>query len=79
MKRQQLHFNELEQLRIPENIDYYQIPGLSTEIREKLTRVRPASIGQAQRISGVTPAAIFALTVYLDKKPVPAKILQTKK
>jgi len=79
MKRQQLHFNELEQLRIPENIDYYQIPGLSTEIREKLTRVRPASIGQAQRIPGVTPAAIFALTVYLDKKPVPAKILQTKK
>ncbi len=61
-------FNELESLRLPINIDYYRVPGLSNEVREKLTRIRPASIGQAQRISGITPTAIFALTVYLRRK-----------
>ncbi|MCX7732799.1 MAG: tRNA uridine-5-carboxymethylaminomethyl(34) synthesis enzyme MnmG [candidate division WOR-3 bacterium] len=70
-KRQVARFQELEELRIPAGIDYYQVPGLSTEVREKLTRIRPASVGQAQRIPGITPAAIFALTVYLDKKPAP--------
>jgi tRNA uridine 5-carboxymethylaminomethyl modification enzyme len=78
-KRQQLRFNELEELRIPEDIDYYRIPGLSTEIREKLTRLRPSSIGQAHRIPGVTPAAIFALSVYLDKKSRPVKIRESRK
>ncbi|MEO0020787.1 MAG: tRNA uridine-5-carboxymethylaminomethyl(34) synthesis enzyme MnmG [candidate division WOR-3 bacterium] len=68
-KRQVARFQELEEIRIPPGIDYYQIPGLSTEVREKLSRIRPASVGQAQRIPGITPAAIFALTVYLDKKP----------
>ncbi len=67
-QRQIVQFNELESLRIPANIDYYRIPGLSNEAKEKLTRIRPASIGQAQRISGITPATIFALTVYLKRK-----------
>jgi tRNA uridine 5-carboxymethylaminomethyl modification enzyme len=44
----------------------YDIPGLSNEIRQKLTRVRPATLGQASRIPGVTPAAIAVLDVYLD-------------
>ncbi len=70
-KRQVARFQELEEILIPPGIDYYQVPGLSTEAREKLTRIRPASVGQAQRIPGITPAAIFALTVYLDKKPAP--------
>lgn len=79
MKRQQARFNELEHLLIPKEIDYYRVPGLSTEIREKLSRIRPSSLGQAQRIPGVTPAAIFALTVYLEKKPTPSKILEIRK
>lgn len=78
-KRQVARFQELEELKIPAGIDYYQVPGLSTEIREKLTRFRPASVGQAQRIPGVTPAAIFALTVYLDKKPAPDIIIKEPK
>ncbi|MEO0080309.1 MAG: tRNA uridine-5-carboxymethylaminomethyl(34) synthesis enzyme MnmG [candidate division WOR-3 bacterium] len=60
-------FEKLESIRIPSNLNYFKVPGLSTEVREKLTRARPASLGQAQRISGITPAAIFALTVYLRR------------
>ena len=46
------------------------IPGLSREIRDKLDRVRPATLGQASRIPGVTPAAIAILDVYLSLKRV---------
>lgn len=58
-------FSQFEQTLIPADLDYARVPGLSTEVREKLSRIRPASLGQAQRIPGITPAAIFALTVYL--------------
>jgi len=61
-------FEELESIRIPAHLNYFQVPGLSTEVREKLTRVKPASLGQAQRIPGITAAAIFALTVYLKRR-----------
>jgi tRNA uridine 5-carboxymethylaminomethyl modification enzyme len=46
-------------------MDYGQLSGLSREVKEKLTRVRPRSIGQASRISGVTPAAVSILIVHL--------------
>jgi tRNA uridine 5-carboxymethylaminomethyl modification enzyme len=46
-------------------VDYDAIPGLSTEVRQKLARVRPETIGQAGRIPGVTPAAVAVLDVYL--------------
>ena len=51
--------------RIPGAFEFAEIPGLSREIREKLDRVRPATLGQAARIPGVTPAAVAILDVYL--------------
>ena len=57
----------LEETRLPDSLDYTKIPGLSAEIVEKLTSVRPASLGQAERISGVTPAAVDCLEIYLHK------------
>jgi tRNA uridine 5-carboxymethylaminomethyl modification enzyme len=51
--------------RIPTDFSYNDIPGLSTEVRQKLSRVRPGTLGQAGRIPGVTPAAIAVLDVYL--------------
>jgi tRNA uridine 5-carboxymethylaminomethyl modification enzyme len=53
---------------IPEDLDYAVVRGLSNEVREKLARIRPADIGQAARISGVTPAAISLLLIHLKKK-----------
>ncbi|OGW85458.1 MAG: tRNA uridine-5-carboxymethylaminomethyl(34) synthesis enzyme MnmG [Omnitrophica bacterium RIFCSPLOWO2_01_FULL_45_10] len=60
-------FGKIEHIKIPENIDYSKIHGLSSEIKEKLTKIRPLTLGQASRISGVTPAAISILMIYLDK------------
>lgn len=55
----------MEDLRLPSNIDYSEVRGLSREEIEKLTRIRPHSLGQAQRISGVNPSAVQAILVYL--------------
>jgi tRNA uridine 5-carboxymethylaminomethyl modification enzyme len=60
-------FQELEGTRIPPRIDYARVQGLSNEVREKLIRFKPQNLGQAQRISGVTPAAIFCLMVHLKR------------
>ena len=60
-------FAQGENKRIPENFDYDAVPGLSLEVREKLKKVRPRSVGQAGRISGVTPAALAILLVYLKR------------
>jgi tRNA uridine 5-carboxymethylaminomethyl modification enzyme len=57
----------MERSRVPQDIDYAAISGLSREVREKLDRIRPLSIGQAARIPGITPAAISLLSVYLKK------------
>jgi tRNA uridine 5-carboxymethylaminomethyl modification enzyme len=70
IKRQteQIHkFKKLEDVTIPDTFSYDSIPGLSKEIVQKLTNVRPNSLGQATRISGVTPAAISVLMVYLKR------------
>ena len=70
IKRQNLlveKFRKLEKTKISQILDYDDIPGLSTETKEKLKEVRPVSLGQASRISGITPAAISILMVYLKK------------
>lgn len=61
-------FEKLEKKRIPEQIDYTLIKGLSAEARQKLTNIKPLSIGQASRISGVSPADISILLIYLEQK-----------
>ena len=58
-------FNRFESLQIPQELDYHKVKSLSTEGREKLVKIQPTSIGQASRISGVTPADISVLMVYL--------------
>jgi tRNA uridine 5-carboxymethylaminomethyl modification enzyme len=58
---------KLESIRLPAHMDFRTIPGLTAEVREKLERVRPLSLGQASRISGITPAAISILLIYLKK------------
>lgn len=68
--RQKAQVNEmlrLEGKKIPENIDYNDVYGLRLEAREKLDKVRPADIGQASRISGVSPADVSVLLIYLSK------------
>ena len=60
-------FKNLEVIRLPQDLDYMVVNGLSREIKEKLNRFRPLNLGQASRISGVTPAAISILMVYLKK------------
>jgi tRNA uridine 5-carboxymethylaminomethyl modification enzyme len=66
-------FRRLEERLIPDGLDYRAVPGLSTEIRERLIEVRPRSLGQASRIPGVTPAAISILTVWCHRaQPVQA-------
>ncbi len=59
------HFKKLEEKKIPENIDYSDVKNLRIEARQKLDRIRPRSIGQASRISGVSPADISMLLIYL--------------
>jgi len=61
-------FKKIENVRIPENVNYNGIPGLSREVVQKLSRIRPSSLGQASRISGITPAAISVLMVYLKRR-----------
>jgi tRNA uridine 5-carboxymethylaminomethyl modification enzyme len=64
--RQIRRLNESEGRGIPSDFSYEGIPGLSNEVRQKLTRVRPGTLGQAGRIPGVTPAAVSVLDVYLS-------------
>ena len=61
-------FKGLEEKRIPLNFDYEKIKGFSREVKEKLKDIRPVSIGQATRISGVTPAAVSILLVALERE-----------
>ncbi|MCL6268565.1 tRNA uridine-5-carboxymethylaminomethyl(34) synthesis enzyme MnmG [Sansalvadorimonas sp. 2012CJ34-2] len=63
-----------EETRLPEAMDYDDISGLSNEIRQKLKDVRPATLGQAARIQGVTPAAISLLLIHLKKRSMTGKI-----
>ena len=58
----------MENKKIPEDIDYYKIGNLASEAKQKLTEIRPTSLGQASRISGVNPADISILSIYLKKE-----------
>ena len=71
IKRQQAQVDEMHRLevkKLPENIDYNLILGLRLEAREKLTKIKPHNIGQASRISGVSPSDISVLLIYLEKE-----------
>jgi tRNA uridine 5-carboxymethylaminomethyl modification enzyme len=57
-----------EETALPADLDYTRISGLSHEVRQKLAEVRPATVGQAGRIPGVTPAAVSILLVHLKKR-----------
>ena len=57
----------MEDVRLPEDLDYDSLHGLRIEARQKLGRIRPLSLGQASRISGVSPADIAALMIYLGR------------
>jgi tRNA uridine 5-carboxymethylaminomethyl modification enzyme len=57
-----------EELRLPLDIDYAEVGGLSNEARQRLSDLRPATLGQAARIPGLTPAAVSLLLVHLKKR-----------
>ena len=57
-----------ESLRLPEDIDYDSVDGLSNEARQKLTAVRPTTLGQASRLEGMTPSAVSLILVHLKKR-----------
>jgi tRNA uridine 5-carboxymethylaminomethyl modification enzyme len=70
INRQQLEvdkFKKLEDKQFPDEFDYLSIPSLRTEARQKLNKIRPATLGQAARISGVSPADISILLVWLKR------------
>jgi tRNA uridine 5-carboxymethylaminomethyl modification enzyme len=59
-------FRKMEGRRIPEHFDYAAIPQMRVEAKQKLAKVRPANVGQASRISGITPADLAVLLFYLE-------------
>jgi tRNA uridine 5-carboxymethylaminomethyl modification enzyme len=64
MRQDVERFKASERVEIPDALDYAALPGLSTEIRQRLAEVRPRSLGQASRVPGVTPAAVSILSVW---------------
>ncbi len=65
-----LAFKRDENLKIPENIDYDQFPGLSNEVKSKFKEIRPKTLGQALRIDGITPAAVYILLSHVKRKSI---------
>jgi tRNA uridine 5-carboxymethylaminomethyl modification enzyme len=61
-------FRRLEDSPIPEWVDFSAVTGLSTEVKERLSNLRPRSLGQAARMPGITPAAVSLLAVYIKAK-----------
>ncbi len=73
IKRQQMQINDLRRLevkRLPKDLDYNLITGLRLEATEKLCKIRPETVGQASRISGVSPADISVLLIYLERNGI---------
>ena len=56
-----------EETRLPADLDYARVAGLSNEVRQQLAQIRPSTVGQAARVAGVTPAAVSILLVHLKK------------
>lgn len=67
-KAQIEQFKKMENKRLPEDCDYSAIHGLRIEARQKLDKIRPVSLGQASRISGVSPADISVLIIWLESQ-----------
>ena len=65
-----LAFKRDENLLIPENIDYDQFSGLSNEVKAKFKQIRPKTMGQALRIDGITPAAVYILLSHVKRKSI---------
>ena len=70
-ERQVARFRKMENIRIPDSFDYAAVEGISTESRQKLLQIRPLSVGQASRISGVRNSDIAVLLVYLGRRKEP--------
>jgi tRNA uridine 5-carboxymethylaminomethyl modification enzyme len=66
---------ELEGMKIPEEFDYSDVPGLSNELKAKLSRVEPATVGQAERIPGMTQAALAAILIMVKKRELESAAL----
>jgi tRNA uridine 5-carboxymethylaminomethyl modification enzyme len=66
-EREIARMRAIESRRIPDEIDYLSVPGMTPECRERLHRVRPVTFGQAARVSGVKPADIAVLYIYVEK------------
>jgi len=66
-EEQAAKLTRLEEVKIPKDIDFRQLKSLSSEAVEKLTKIQPATIGQASRISGVTPSDVSILLIYLGR------------
>jgi len=69
-----LAFRKDENLKIPENIDYTKLSGLSNEVKSKFKLIRPKTLGQALRIDGITPAAAYILLSFVKKVPKDRKV-----
>ncbi|MGX8832944.1 tRNA uridine-5-carboxymethylaminomethyl(34) synthesis enzyme MnmG [Amedibacillus sp. YH-ame6] len=67
-KRDAQHLHQMDNVRLPEDMNYNEVVNLSLEARQKLTKIMPMTMGQASRISGVNPADIAVLAVYLEQK-----------
>ena len=67
-ERQVEKIKRMEEMKLPEDMDYQAVYSLSREAKEKLSRVRPTSLGQASRISGMTPAALMAIQIHLRQR-----------
>ena len=65
-----LAFKRDENLNIPDNIDYDQLSGLSNEVKAKFKQIKPKTMGQALRIDGITPAAVYILLSHVKRKSI---------
>ena len=65
-----LAFKRDENLAIPDNIDYDQFSGLSNEVKDKFKKIRPKTMGQALRIDGITPAAVYILLSHVKRRSI---------
>ena len=75
--RQQRQVEEMRRLEgkvLPPNLDYHTLTGLRLEARQKLDAIRPLNLGQAARISGVSPADVAALMIHLERENTPGEV-----